>query len=110
MPSQDSNHSHTLVVTRTLRLKVRPEAYVWLDAGAREVNRVFNYCNEMSLKAATRTDQERKWLSGFDLCARMAGTSKYFGRIGADTVQSVCVHYAQKRNAAKQPEAAMAIK
>jgi putative transposase len=58
----------------------------------------------MSLKAATRTDQERKWLSGFDLCARMAGTSKYFGRIGADTIQLVCNHYAQKRNAAKRPK------
>ena len=104
MPSQDPTHPHTLTVTRTLRLKVRPESYVWLNAAAREVNQVFNYCNEMSFKAATRTDQEPKWLSGFDLCARMAGTSKYFGRIGADTIQSVCVHYAQKRKAAKRPK------
>jgi IS605 OrfB family transposase len=85
-------------------LKVRPESYVWLNAAAREVNQVFNYCNEMSFKAATRTDQEGKWLSGFDLCALMAGTSKYFGKIGADTIQSVCIHYAQKRNAAKRPK------
>jgi putative transposase len=103
MPSQDPTHSRTLTVTRTLRLKVRPESYVWLNAAGREVNQVFNYCNEMSFKAATRTDVEQKWLSGFDLCARMAGTS-YFGRIGADTIQSVCVHYAQKRNAAKRPK------
>jgi len=41
---------------RTLRLKVRPEAYAWLNAAAGEVNVVFNYCNETSLKAATRTD------------------------------------------------------
>jgi putative transposase len=104
MPSQDPTHPYTLTVTRTLRLKVRPESDVWLNAAAREVNQVFNYCNEMSYKAATRTDLEPKRLSGFDLCARMAGTSKYFGKIGADTIQSVCIHYAQKRNAAKRPK------
>jgi hypothetical protein len=32
MPSQDPTHPHTLTVTRTLRLKVRPESYVWLNA------------------------------------------------------------------------------
>jgi hypothetical protein len=30
-------------LTRTLRLKVRPEAYRWLNAGAVEVNQVYNY-------------------------------------------------------------------
>ena len=55
-----------LSFTRTLRLKVRAEAYAWLNAAAVEVNEVFNYCNETSLKAATRTDSKRKWMSGFD--------------------------------------------
>jgi hypothetical protein len=40
--------------TRTVRLTVRTEAYGWLNAAAVEVNEVFNYCNEMSYKAATR--------------------------------------------------------
>src|SRR5580658_7063133 len=53
---------------RTLRLKVRREAYAWLNAAAVEVNEVFNYCNETSLEAATGTDTKRKWRSGFDLC------------------------------------------
>ena len=47
-----------LSFTRTLRLKVRTEAYAWLNAAAIEVNEVFNYCNETSLKAATRTDTQ----------------------------------------------------
>jgi hypothetical protein len=59
--------------TRTLRLKVRPESYGWLSAAAVEVNQAFNYCNEASWLAATRTDLKRKWLSGFDLCALTAG-------------------------------------
>ena len=89
-----------LLFTRTLRLKVRAEAYAWLNAAAIEVNEVFNYCNETSYKAATRTDTKRKWMSGFDLCGLTAGASQYFDKIGADTIQSICNHYAQKRRAA----------
>jgi putative transposase len=88
--------------TRTLRLKVRREAYAWLNAAAVEVNEVFNYCNETSLKAAMRTDSKRKWMSGFDLCYLSAGATQYFDKIGADTIQSICTHYAQKRQAAKR--------
>ena len=87
---------------RTLRLKVRRETYGWLNAAAAEVNEVFNYCNETSLKAATRTDTKRKWLSGFDLCNLTAGASPYYEKIGADTIQSICTHYAQKRQAARR--------
>ena len=87
-------------VTRTLRLKVRSEAYTWLNSAAIEANQVFNYCNETSYKAATRTDLKRKWMSGFDLCSLTAGATKYFDKIGADTIQSICNHYAQKRVAA----------
>ena len=100
MPSQESTHPHTLTVTRTLRLKVRREAYAWLNAAAVEVNQVYNYCNETSYNAARRTDIKRKWLTGFDLCSLTAGASRYFDKIGADTIQSICVHYAQKRQAA----------
>jgi putative transposase len=75
-----------LSFTRTLRLKVRREAYAWLGAAAIEVNEVFNYCNETSYKAATRTDKKRKWLSGFDLCNLTAGATRYFDKIGADTI------------------------
>jgi putative transposase len=87
---------------RTLRLKVRPESYGWLNAAAIEVNQTYNYCNQASHAAATRTDLKRKWLSGFDLCQLTAGATEYFQRIGADTIQRVCVEYAQKRAAAKR--------
>ena len=87
---------------RTLKLKVRGESYRWLDAAAIEVNEVFNYCNDISCATATRTDRKRKWLSGFDLCSLTAGASEYFEHIGADTIQRVCVEYAQKRSATKR--------
>jgi len=94
------DYSAPVSVLRTLRLKVRSEGYAWLNAAAVEANQVFNYCNETSLKAATRTDRKRKLLSGFDLCNLTAGASPYFEKIGADTIQSICVHCAQKRRAA----------
>src|SRR5262249_39272648 len=84
------------------KLKVRPESYGWLSAAAIEVNRTFNFCNEASWLAGTRTDRKRKWLSGFDLCYLTAGASQYFEYIRADTIQRVCVEYAQKRVAAKR--------
>src|SRR6185312_14667335 len=91
-----------LSFTRTLRLKVRSESYGWLRAAAVEVNQVYNFCNEASFSAATRTDLKRKWLSGFDLCKLTAGANTYFERIGADTIQRVCTEYAQKRAVAKR--------
>jgi putative transposase len=96
------DNSDPVSVLRTLRLKVRSEGYAWLNAAAIEANQVFNYCNETSLKATTRTDKQRKLLSGFDLCKLTAGASPYFEKIGADTIQSICVHYAQKRQAARR--------
>jgi hypothetical protein len=46
MPVKSDNTLMPLSFTRTLRLKVRAEAYAWLNAAAVEVNEVFNYCNE----------------------------------------------------------------
>jgi hypothetical protein len=80
-----------LSFTRTLRLKVRAEAYAWLNATAIEVNEVFNYCNETTDKAATRPDTKQKLMSGFDLCYLTAGATTSYDRIGAGIVQSVCV-------------------
>src|SRR5581483_11364809 len=99
-----SDQDNTLMPdsTRTLRLKVRPQCHGWLDAATIEVNRVYNYCNEISYLTATRTDRKRKWLSGFDLCSLTAGASAYFERIGADTIQRICTEYAQKRATAKR--------
>lgn len=92
--------------TRTLRLKVRSNAYAWLNAAAMEVNQVWNAIN------AIAKDRHRpcvddygtlvypKRLSGFDLCNRTAGTTRYMDRIGADTVQRVCTEYGAKLKAA----------
>jgi putative transposase len=89
-------------VIRTLRLKVRPEAYPWLKAAAVEVNQVWNYCNETCFKAARPFAGPPKWLSGFDLCNLSSGATECFERIGADTIQRVCNELAAKRTQAKK--------
>jgi putative transposase len=89
-------------VIRTLRLKVRGEAYTWLNAAAIEVNQVWNYCNETSFKAARPFAGRRKWLTGFDLCNLTSGATEYFERIGADTIQRVCTEFAAKRTQARK--------
>jgi len=66
-----------LSFTRALRLKVRSEAYAWLNAAATEVNEVFNYYNETSFNAARRSlgwiPFEAASLKRKGVCLRIAG-------------------------------------
>jgi len=89
-------------VTRTVRLKVKPEARAWLNAAATEVNAVWNWANEVSAKAARPFAGKPKWLSGFDLNNLSAGATECFEKIGADTIQRVNGEYAAKRRGAKR--------
>jgi putative transposase len=94
---------HAASFTRTLRLKVKAEAYPWLAAAALEVNQLFNWANAMSLDAADRNRRANaKFLSGFDLCHPSAGAREFFDRSGADTLRRICCEYAAKRRAAKR--------
>lgn len=92
-----------LSFTRTLRLKVKPEAYSWLNAAAVEVNAVFNWANATSVDAADRNRRANaKFLSGFDLNNLSAGATDCFERIGADTIQRINCEYAAKRRQFKK--------
>jgi putative transposase len=87
---------------RTLRLKVKPESYPWLNAAAVEVNQVWNYSNEVSAKAARPFFGPPKWLSGYDLDKLTAGATEYFEHIGADTIQRVNAEFATRRKQFKK--------
>jgi IS605 OrfB family transposase len=88
--------------TRTLRLKVKPESYSWLNQAAIEVNQVWNWANETSAKAARPYVGKGKWLTGFDLNNLSAGATEYFEHIGADTIQCVNAEFALKRKQFKK--------
>jgi len=94
--------THTVSVTRTLRLKVKPAARTWLNAAATEVNTVWNWANETSAKAARPFAGKPKWLSGFDLNNLSAGATECFEKIGAGTIQRVNGEFAVKRQAARR--------
>jgi putative transposase len=87
---------------RTLRLKVKPESYPWLNAAAIEVNRVWNYANEVSARAARPFVGPPKWLSAYDLDKLTAGATECFEHIGSDTIQRVNAEFARRRQQFKK--------
>ena len=87
---------------RTLRLKVRPEAYSWLRAASVEVNQVWNFDNATSAKAARPFSGPPRWLSAYDLDKLTAGATKLFEKIGSETIQRVNAEYATRRKQVKK--------
>ncbi len=85
---------------KTLKLRIKDKYASAFVAMAREVNRVWNYCNELS----SRSIRERgKWLSAHDLQKYTAGFSKCEGvKVGSPTVQLVCEEYASRRRQFKK--------
>jgi len=90
----------TVKTIKTLKLRIKDKHASVLVAMAREVNQVFNFCNETSLKAI---QGRNKWLSGYDLQKLTAGYSKCEGvTIGSGTVQVVCAEYVTRRKQFKK--------
>lgn len=65
---------------------------------AREVNRVWNFCNETQLFALKHG---KKWPRAFDLNNLVAGSSKLLG-LQSHTIQAVCEKYAASREAKRK--------
>jgi putative transposase len=82
----------------TLKFKIQPNAWPWLDQAAREVNQVWNWANATSWDAIRGPRSAPKWLSAVDLDALCVGASECFARIGSDVVQRVNAEYVGKRN------------
>jgi len=91
---------HSMDCTKTLRLRIKDKHAKVLAAMAREVNQVWNFCNETSSRAIRDRHQ---WLSGYDLQKLTNGFSKCDGvQIGSPTVQQVCEDYAKARKQFKK--------
>ena len=86
--------------TKTLRLRIKDKHARVLSVMAREVNQVWNFCNETSHRAIR---ERRQFLSGYDLQKLTNGFSKCDGvLIGSPTVQQVCEDYAKARKQFKK--------
>lgn len=69
-----------------------------LEAMARAVNYVWNFCNETQLHAVK---WDKRWPTGFDLNKLTAGSSKELG-LHSQSVQAICEEYAIRRKQAKK--------
>lgn len=87
-----------VINTLTISSKVKPEAYAWLEQAAREVNDVWNFCNQTSHKAWNNYVGQRTWMSAFDMNDLLAGVGEVYNKIGIDIAQSVAGEHAIKRN------------
>ena len=84
---------------RVLRFRLKDRSAPWLNAAAREVNLVWNFCNELSQKVFER---ERRFMSGFDLQAHLNGSSKAGLSIGSPVFQQVAEEFATRRRQFKR--------
>jgi len=88
--------SRPLRAVRVLRLRVKDKDAPWLCGLAREVNTVFNYCNELSVKVFER---ERRFLSGFDFWPFLKGATRgeCALHLPVQAVQEIAEEYARRR-------------
>ena len=84
---------------KTLHIRIKDKHAKVLCAMAREVNMVWNYCNDLSYRYLKR---HGKFLSGFDLQKYTAGTSKEGTLIGSKTISIVGQEYAIRRKQFKK--------
>ncbi len=88
--------SYRFTAVRVLRLRVKDKHAAWLCGLAREVNTVFNYCNELSVKVFER---ERRFLSGFDFWPFLKGVTRgdCALHLPVQAVQEIAEEYARRR-------------
>jgi putative transposase len=84
------------ITTRVLRVRVKDRHAEWLERLAREVNMVWNYCNELQVRVFER---ERKFLSGFDFWPYLKGCTRGDDTLNlpVQTVQETAEQYARSR-------------
>lgn len=87
----------TTVSTRVLRVRVKDRHAVWLTERAREVNTVWNYCNDLQQQVFAR---ERKFLSGFDFWPFLKGSTRgdCALQLPVQAVQETAEQYARSRS------------
>ena len=85
-------------ITKTLQLRIKDKHAKAMLAMARDVNQVWNFCNETQFRSLKRyCNKPNTWLSGFDLQKFTNGFSKCEGvTIGSATQQQVCEEFATR--------------
>ena len=84
----------------TYRYRIKDKHAKRLNAQARAVNFVWNYCNETQMKASR---DGRKWLTGYDLDRLVAGATKEGLDLHSHSAKRVCIQYDKSRCQHKKP-------
>lgn len=79
---------------KTLRLRVKDKHASFLTGLSRDVNYVWNYCNELQI---TIFNRERRFLSGFDFAKFTRGATKEGLCLHSQSVQAVAEEYGRRR-------------
>jgi putative transposase len=85
--------------TKVLRLRLKDKHARFLSEFAREVNFVWNYCNELQI---TMFNRERRFLSGYDFAKFTRGATKEGLHLHSQTVQAIAEEYATRRRQCRQ--------
>jgi transposase len=80
--------------TKVLRLRLKDKHAEVLSSLARDVNFVWNYCNELQ---TTMYHRERRLLSGYDFSKFTSGATKEGLHLHSQTVQAIAEEYATRR-------------
>lgn len=87
--------------TRVLRVRVKDRHAAWLAQLSREVNTVWNYCNDLQIRVFER---ERKFLTGFEFWPYLKGCTRGETALSLpiQTVQETAEQYARSRRQHKR--------
>src|SRR3981081_4963859 len=80
--------------TKVLKLRLKDKHAKFLSDLAREVNFVWNYCNELQI---TMFKRERRFLSGYDFAKFTRGATKEGLHLHSQPVQAIEHEYAARR-------------
>ena len=94
-----SDESKNDKVVRTLRFRIKDKHASLLNAHAREVNFVWNYCNELSHRSIR---EHGKFLSAYDLQKYTNGSTKEGLSLQGHTVQEIGKEYVTRRSQFKK--------
>jgi IS605 OrfB family transposase len=85
-------------IVKTLKLRIKDKHATALLAMARDVNTVWNFCNETQYRSLRRyCNRPKTWLSGFDLEKLVSGFVKCESvSIGSSTAQETCQQFARR--------------
>jgi transposase len=87
---------------KTLQLKLRHGSEEWLNAAATEANQIWNYCKEVSVKAARPFYGRPKHLSAYELHKLLAGTSALLEHLPSMSIEKIATEYVTRRRQFKR--------